>query len=151
MNREGYPGLFFEEFEVGETLVSPARTITESDVMRFASLSGDYNPLHTDAEFAEETNYGERIAHGLLGLSVVSGLAARLGFADGTALAFRGLEWKFSKPIKLGDTIRAEFEVIRKKKIPRLMGGIVRIAVTVKNQADEVIQQGTWTTIIKSA
>jgi acyl dehydratase len=130
---------------------SPARTITESDVMRFAGLSGDYNPLHTDAEFAKGTMFGERIAHGLLGLSVASGLASRLGFAEGTAEAFTGLEWKFRGPIKFGDTIRVRMEVRRKKAMRRLGGGFVVFDVTILNQRDETVQKGSWTILIKGA
>jgi len=142
-------GQYFEEFAVGDLVVTPARTITETDVVMFAALSGDYNQLHTDAEFAKETGFGERIAHGLLGLSVASGLASRLGFIEGTAQAFTGLEWKFRKPVMLGDTIRAQFEVRRKKAISRLDGGFVIFDVTVLNQRDEMVQKGSWTVLIK--
>ncbi|NIV31746.1 MAG: dehydratase, partial [Anaerolineae bacterium] len=67
-------------------------------------LSGDYNQIHTDVEFTKGTRFGERVAHGLLGLSIVSGLAARLGLIEGTVEAFTGLEWKFRGPILIGDT-----------------------------------------------
>lgn len=142
-------GRYFEEFEVGDAIETPARTITESDVMRFAGLSGDYNQLHTDAEFAKETMFGERIAHGLLGLSVTSGLASRAGFAEGTVEAFTALEWKFRKPIKFGDTIRARFEVERKKAVSRMGGGFVIFDVVVLNQRDETVQKGSWTILVK--
>ena len=82
-------GMYFEEFEIGSEVFSPGRTISEADIVNFAGLSGDYNQLHTDAEFAKGTPFGKRIAHGLLVLSIASGLAARLGFIEGTALAFR--------------------------------------------------------------
>lgn len=107
-------GRYFEEFEIGDEVETAARTVTETDVMLFAGLSGDYNQLHTDAEFARGTLFGERIAHGLLGLSIASGLASRLGFVEGTAEAFTGLEWKFRGPIKIGDTIRVRLKVQRK-------------------------------------
>lgn len=144
-------GLYFEEFEVGNAIETPARTVTETDVMLFAGLSGDYNPLHTNAEHAKETMFGERVAHGLLGLSIASGLAARLGFAEGTAEAFTSLEWKFRGPIKIGDTLRARFEVKRKKKMSRLGGGFVIFDVVVLNQQDETVQKGAWTMLMKSA
>ena len=144
-------GRYFEEFEVGYTIETPARTVTESDVMRFAALSGDYNQLHTDAEYAKETRFGERIAHGLLGLSIVSGLSSRMGFGEGTVEAFTSLEWKFRGPITFGDTIRARFQVKRKKKMARLGGGFVVFDVVVLNQKDETVQKGTWTLLIKSA
>ena len=144
-------GRYFEEFEIGYTIETPARTVTESDVMRFAALSGDYNQLHTDAEYAKETRFGERIAHGLLGLSIVSGLSSRMGFGEGTVEAFTSLEWKFRGPITFGDTIRARFQVKRKKKMARLDGGFVVFDVVVLNQKDETVQKGTWTLLIKSA
>ncbi len=144
-------GYYFEEFEIGYAAESASRTITETDVMLFAGLSGDYNQLHTDAEFAKGTPFGERVAHGLLILSIVSGLAMRLGIIEGTVLAFRGLEWKFRSPVKFGDTIRARFEVKEKKAMPRLGGGLVTLDVSVLNQEDETVQTGAWTALIKSA
>jgi acyl dehydratase len=144
-------GRYFEEFEVGETIVSAGRTVTETDVVLFAGLSGDYNQLHTDVEYASQTLFGERVAHGLLGLSIASGLAARLGFIEGTAQAFTGLEWKFRAPVKIGDTIHATFEIKRKREMPRLGGGFLTIAVTVLNQGDEIVQKGTWTVLMKGA
>jgi acyl dehydratase len=144
-------GRYFEEFEIGDAVETPARTITESDVMQFAGLSGDYNQLHTDAEYAKDTMFGERIAHGLLGLSVVSGLSSRVGLAEGTVEAFTSLEWKFRGPIKFGDTIRARIEVARKKEMARLGGGFVVFDVVVLNQKDETVQKGSWTLLIRSA
>jgi acyl dehydratase len=144
-------GLYFEEFEVGQAIETPARTITEADVVTFAGLSGDYNPLHTDAEFARGTMFGERIAHGLLGLAVVSGLAWRTGFMEGTADALISVEAKFRNPVKFGDTIRARFEVLQKKEMKRMGGGFVTFNVVVLNQRDETIQKGEWTVLIRSA
>jgi acyl dehydratase len=144
-------GRYFEEFEIGDEVETAARTITETDIVLFAGLSGDYTQLHTDAEFAKETLFGERIAHGLLGLSVASGLTARLGFIEGTAQAFTGLEWKFRGPIKIGDTIRVRARVRKKKEMSRLGGGFVVLGVTILNQRDETVQKGTWTVLIKGA
>jgi acyl dehydratase len=145
------PGRYFEEFEIGESIETTARTITEADVVIFAGLSGDYNPLHTDAEFAKETMFGERIAHGMLGLSIVSGLAWRTGFMEGTADALISVETKFRGAVKFGDTIRARFTVRQKKEMKRLGGGFVTLGVTVLNQRDETIQKGDWTVLIRSA
>ncbi len=142
-------GLFFEEFNVGDTVTSQGRTITEADIVAFAALSGDWNPIHTDAEHAKQGMFGERIAHGLLGLSVATGLAMQLGFITETAMAFRALEWKFRGVIKIGDTIHMRAEVTEKKAVPRLGGGLVIFNVEVINQRGEVTQQGTWSMIIK--
>ncbi len=142
-------GMYFEEYSVGQEMSTPARTITEADVVQFAGLSGDYNALHVDAEFSRSTIFGERIAHGLLGLSVASGLAAQAGFIEGTVLAFTGLEWKFKKPILMGDTIHVAARVSRVRAMRSLGGGMVILDITVRNQRDEVVQEGAWSLLIK--
>ena len=142
-------GLYFEEFAVGDEVISPGRTVTEADIVAFAALTGDYNPLHCDAEYAKDTIFGERIAHGLLGLSIASGQADRLGFVEGTVEAFMGLDWKFRGPIKIGDTIHTEAKVARKKEMQRMGGGIVVLDVAVVNQRGETVQKGQWTVLIK--
>lgn len=147
----GPRGRCFEEFEIGDVVESAGRTVTETDIMLFAGLSGDYNQLHTDAEFAKATLFGERVAHGLLGLSIASGLAARVGFVEGTVQAFTGLDWKFRAPIKIGDTIRGRFRVSKKRAMSRLGGGFIVFDVEVLNQHDEVVQKGAWTMVLKDA
>jgi acyl dehydratase len=142
-------GLYFEEFNIGDTITSAGRTITEADIIAFAGLSGDWNAIHTDAEFSKSTMFGERIAHGLLGLSIASGLATRLGFIDGTIIAFMGLEWKFRAVIKIGDTIHVRVQIAETKPVPRLGGGLVTFNVEVLNQRDEVCQKGSWTMLVK--
>ena len=142
-------GLYFEGFQVGQRILTAARTITESDVVNFAGLSGDFNQIHTDAEFSKSTFYGQRIAHGLLCLSIAAGLAMRTGVLEGTAIAFREIrEWKFLKPVFLGDTIHTELEVIETKIIPRLRAGDVTLAVTVINQKNEAFMKGTWLVLV---
>lgn len=143
-------GRYFEEFEVGDEMVSPGRTITEADIVAFAGLSGDYNQLHTDAEFAAATPFGQRVAHGLLCLSIASGLASRLGFIEGTALAFRELSWKFSQPVFIGDTVSVKATVAEKRPMPRLGGGRVVFDVSLVSQTGSVVQRGQWHVLIKS-
>ncbi len=142
-------GKYFEEFEIGQEIVSQGRTITESDIVNFAYLSGDWNPLHVDAEYARGSMFGERISHGLLGLAVTSGLLMSLGFGEGTVIAFMGLEWKFKAPIKIGDTVHAVAKVKQKKEMKAAGGGIVVLEGRLLNQRDEVTQQGEWTLLIK--
>ena len=90
-------GMWFEQFDVGQRIITPGRTITESDIVTFAGLSGDYNQIHTDVEFSSKTPFGQRVAHGLLVLSIASGLAMRTGVLEGTVIAFREINnWKFS-------------------------------------------------------
>src|SRR5690349_25092217 len=101
-----------------------------------AGLTGDYNQIHTDADFASKTQFGQRIAHGLLGLSVATGLIMRTGFLEGTVLAFREInEWKFVKPFFIGDTVSAELTIAETKALPRIGGGSITAAVVVKNQS----------------
>ncbi|NLV73397.1 MAG: dehydratase [Chloroflexi bacterium] len=140
---------FFEDFTVGDTFDSMARTITEADIVAFAALSGDYNPLHTDAEFARSSPFGQRIAHGLLVLSIASGLAARNGFIDGTAQAFTTLDWRFRAPVLIGDTIRVQATVTRVRAVVAMGGGLVYLEMRVLNQRDEVVQQGEWSLVMR--
>jgi 3-hydroxybutyryl-CoA dehydratase len=142
-------GLYFEQFEPGLRLVTAARTITEGDVVTFAGVSGDFNQIHTDAEFSKGTPFGQRVAHGLLVLSIASGLAMRSGILEGTVIAFREINnWKFSSPVFIDDTIRVELEVIETKALPRLGGGAVVIELAVKNQRNETTMKGSWTALI---
>jgi acyl dehydratase len=143
-------GMYFEDFEPGMELVTQSRMITESDIMSFAGLSGDYNPMHTDAEYAKETMFGERIAHGMLVLSIATGLGYRLGFLEGTVLAFRALEWKFSKPVFIGDTLQVHIEVKECREMKRIGGGQVTLDARVLNQDDEITQRGQWVMLMKS-
>ncbi len=143
-------GLFYEDYSIGASITSQGRTVTESDIVSFAMLSGDWNPLHTDAESARATPYGERIAHGLLVLSMATGLAERLGFMHQTVLGFMGLDWQFRAAVKIGDTIRVQAAVSELKPMPRLGGGYVTLKVQILNQDDKVVQRGEWTVLVKS-
>ena len=144
-------GMYFEEFETGQKIVTMARTITESDIYLFAGLTGDYNPIHTDAEFSKTIPFGQRIAHGLLGTSIASGLAYRTGILEGTTIAFREIrDWRFVKPVFIGDTLHVELTVQETKAIARLNGGSVDIQVDVKKQDGETVMKGTWTLLIAS-
>jgi acyl dehydratase len=144
-------GLYFEEFEVGLSITTPGRTLTEADILTFAGLSGDFNSIHTDAEYAKETPFGQRVAHGLLVLAVASGLAVRSGIMEGTVLAFREVTaWKFSRPVYIGDTIHAVLTVEETKALPRLGGGALVLNVGVKNQAGEMVMKGKWSVLVRS-
>ncbi|MBV7337172.1 MaoC family dehydratase N-terminal domain-containing protein [Chloroflexi bacterium TSY] len=143
-------GLYFEEFVIGDQTESAGRTITETDIVNFASLSGDWNLIHTDAEYSAAGMFGQRVAHGLLILSIASGLAVRLGFMEETVSAFRGLTWKFSKPVFIGDTVRLRVTVEEIKAMRRLRGGIVIFKMEVINQNNEVCQRGNWEILCKS-
>lgn len=144
-------GMYFEEFQPGQQILTIPRTITESDLVNFAGVSGDFTQIHTDAEFAKSTPYGQRIAHGLLVLSIASGLAMRSGILEGTVLAFREInQWKFVKPVFIGDTVHVEINVKETKALPRIGGGSIVIELNVKNQHDETVMKGNWTVLVVS-
>ena len=144
-------GLYFEEFEVGTKVITTGRTVTESDIVTFAGLSGDYNQIHIDAEFSKTDGFGARVAHGLLVLSIASGLVVQTGVMEGTIIAFREINnWKFSKPVFIGDTVHVELETTETKALPRLGGGAIVIELNVKNQNAETVMKGTWTALITS-
>lgn len=144
-------GLYFEEFEIGQVTTSLGRTVTESDIVTFAGLSGDYNQIHTDAEFSKNTPFGQRVAHGLLVLSIASGLAMRTGVLEGTTLAFREItEWKFTKAVQIGDTVHVVMTVKELKALPRLKAGSVMIEIDVRNQRDETAMKGVWNVLVAS-
>src|SRR3982750_2799460 len=131
---------FYEDYAVGDAFITPARTVTETDVTMFAALSGDYNRLHTDSEYAAQGPFGERIAHGLLGLSIVIGLSFRTEIDPDGAVAFLGLSWKCSGPIKLGDTIHAIIRVADMRTTRDPERGIIVQATQLLNQRDEIVQ-----------
>ncbi|HSE06056.1 MAG TPA: MaoC/PaaZ C-terminal domain-containing protein [Methylomirabilota bacterium] len=135
------PAVYFEDIQVGEEYASPGRTVTEADVVIFAGLSGDYNVLHTDAEHMKASLFGERIAHGLLGLSIQQGLLERVVTAQVTG-PLETVKWKFKGPIKIGDTIHVEARVAGKREGEQPGWGVVTVERRVLNQRGEVVQEG---------
>lgn len=137
MTRHGR-GRYWEEFTVGEVLVTGRRTVDGGDVSRFAGLTGDFNPLHVDAEFARTTPFGERVAHGILTLAVSNGQQNLAGWFEGTTFALLGLDKvKFTVPVKFGDTVHTEMKVRESKPSSRADRGVVVFDVAVKNQRGE--------------
>ena len=143
-------GLYFEDFEIGQNLITAGRTITEPDIVRFAGLSGDFNQIHTDAAYAAGGPFGERVAHGLLVQSIATGLAVQTGFIEGTVLAFRELTCKFSLPVFIGDTVHVKLEIVEKKALPRLGGGQIVMKFRVLNQEGKAVQRGNWMMLVQS-
>lgn len=135
--------LYYEDFEVGREDISDARTITEADVVNFACLSGDFNAIHMDAEFARNTPFGQRIAHGMCVLSIADGLWFTLPRL--AIVAFLGLDnWRFSRPVMFGDTIKIKRRLAEMRETRRGNRGILTFEVQVLNQNDEVVQEGNW-------
>jgi acyl dehydratase len=147
---DGPIGYYFEEIEVGQTMTTRGRTITESDIVQFAALTGDYNPMHTDVEYMKAHPMKQRVAHGMLTLSYAVGQLYQLGFMERTVLAFRGLEMKFSLPVFIGDTMRVRITVAEKKEMKRLGGGIITAEVKILNQDGKTVQSGTMELLLAS-
>lgn len=142
---------FFDDFTIGDTFRSPARTITEADLVLFAGLTGDYNAVHTDEVYAKNTSIGRRILHGVAGLSYAVGLEQRCGLKEGGgALLVLGLTWDYKLPIYVGDTIHV-FEVVTGKRVSSKdpSRGIVQFSVLLKNQDDNTTQEGEWKVMYK--
>ena len=149
---EVHRGAYFEEYEVGQKVISSGRTATETDLVSFAALSGDWNPLHTDAVAAAQGPFGQRVVHGLWGLSAAVSLVTRLGFIEETLIAFREIDnWKFSLQIFIGDTIHVQVIVGETRPVRRLGGGMVTLQVEILNQDNKIVQQGNWVVLVKSS
>ena len=132
---------YFEDFEPGQVFVTQARTISEADLVTFAGWSWDTNPVHTDAESAGAGRFGERIAHGLLGMSVAMGLVSRLGVFESCSIALLGVDdWRFRTPLRIGDTVRCQVEILHTTS--KGDAGILARRFTLLNQRDEVVQEG---------
>jgi acyl dehydratase len=144
-------GFYFEEFTVGQVFESRGRTLTETDIQLFAGLTGDYNPLHTDSEYAAASRWGGRIMHGLCGLSIATGLFSRLGVIEGTTESFLSVETHFHDVMRIGDTIRVVTRVTRKRDLTGQNAGVVAFEALTYNQYDHLVQRGTWAAIIRKA
>ena len=144
------PPLYFEDVEVGFRFETQRRTVTEADLVAFAGVSGDFNPLHTDAVFASGTIYGERIAHGALILSLVTGLRQRAGLFDGTLLGLLEIRnWRFAAPVRIGDTIRAVNEITELSETSQADRGIMVQRIDVLNQDDRAVQTGEFVMMLR--
>ena len=143
-------GKYFEDFEPGQKYITASRTITEADIVNFAGITGDFNQIHTDAVYAAQDTFQQRVAHGLLIQSIATGLAVRSGIIEGTVLAFRELTAKFSLPIFIQDTIHVVIEITEKKYFKRLGGGNVWMKYAVINQEGKAVQRGEWIMLIKN-
>ncbi|MEW6375231.1 MAG: MaoC/PaaZ C-terminal domain-containing protein [Thermodesulfobacteriota bacterium] len=143
-------GKYFEDFEEGMEFITLGRTMTEADIVNFCGFTGDFNPLHTDAQYASESMFGERVAHGMCGLSMATGLLVRLNIFEGTIMAFYGIdEWRFRAPIKIGDTIHVKAKVIEKRESKKEGQGLVAFQVDVVNQNGTSVMGGVVKTLMK--
>ncbi|KAA8612180.1 MaoC family dehydratase [Salipiger aestuarii] len=146
--------LYWEDLTEGDAFDSPTRTITEADVTGFACLSGDFNRLHVDAEYAAGSAYGQRIAHGLLVVSVMSGLTTRMlmnNFLEPSLLGLLDMQCRFPKPTFIGDTIGVRVTVTEKRETSKPERGILSFRREVINQRGETVVEGIWKLLVRRA
>ena len=135
-------GMYFEDFEVGMTLVTPARTITHADIVNFCCLTGDFNEVHANIEYAKTTQFGDVIAHGPMVYGIAGGLQYASGINDGTLLALLGIEnWKLILPVMAGDTIRMAQTVVDTRLTSSGDKGVVKMDRQILNQRGEAVQK----------
>jgi len=147
-----YRGRCWDELTIGDEFWTGARTVTEGDVLGFAGLTGDFNPLHTDEEFARvRSPFKTRVPHGPLIHDLYLGLVDRLGILEGTALAFLELRWKFLAPVLVGDTVHARVVIRDKRAVRNADRGIVTFSITMFNQRDEPVQEGEHVLLLARA
>ncbi|WP_022884410.1 MaoC/PaaZ C-terminal domain-containing protein [Glaciibacter superstes] len=143
-------GLHFEDLTIGDVFKSQGRTATEADLTMFSMLSGDWNPIHADAEYARTTRYGERLVHGVFGLAMITGMMGQAGWFRESAIAMTDIEnWKFTKPILVGDTLHCLMEIISARRTSRGDAAVVGRRFTLVNQHDEPVQVGDIGMLLK--
>jgi acyl dehydratase len=140
----------FEDFEEGQTFESVGRTVTETDFVMHSALAGDWTELHTNAEYAADGPFGERIAHGPMTFVQATGLVYRMGIVERTAVAFVGMNYMdLPNPVHIGDTVSLDLEVTDKKEVSRDDAGLVVLDGTVTNQDDTVVLEGDMKFLIE--
>lgn len=143
-------GLYFEDFEMGQEIVTPARTITATDIVNFACLTGDFNEVHTNFEYCKTTTFGEPVAHGPLIYGIMGGLQYASGINDGTLLGLLGIDqWRMLAPVKHGDTIRVVQKVIEKKATSKPDRGVITFLRQCVKQDGSVVQEMKATLMYK--
>lgn len=148
--RVPYQERCFDDYEVGDRVPCPNRTITETDVVNFAAFSGDWHPAHTDQLYAEGQIYGERILHGMGSLAIMTGLMFRSGVFSDASVAFLGLrDWRFKAAVRIGDTISLVMEVIDKRLASKGDRGVVTFHIQIVNRSrdNEVSSEGDWVSL----
>jgi acyl dehydratase len=144
------PAYWFEDFEVGDEFVTAGRTITHFEIGQFAGLSGDFNPIHTDDAFAEASPFGRRVAHGLLGLAVMTGLSNRLGIFENATIALLGIkDWTFLGPVFAGDTVHAVVRITDTRLTSDGKRGVLTREYTLYKQDGTAVQRGVLPLLVK--
>ena len=141
-------GKTFDELKVGDRFVFTSITLTEAHIVLFAGISGDFNPLHLSEEFARRGIFGGRVAHGMLTASIMSGAVGTL--LAGTAMALLDVAFRFVAPVRIGDTIQTEAEVLEKRPSRKYRGGVVKLGVVCRNQRGERVVEGSMTILVSN-
>ena len=140
--------LYYDDVHVGQEWESLGRTVTETDIVNFAGLSGDFNPIHMDHEFCKKTVFRKPIAHGLLILAMGSGLG--MMFPPMRTLAFLSIkDWKFLEPVFIGDTIRVKAKVMEIEERARGRRGVITWSRQILNQHGKPVEEGTIITLVE--
>ena len=142
------PRIYFEDMDLGEEFTSPGRTVTEADVVNYAAFSGDWNQFHVNEEFAKKSVFGQRVAHGPLGVAIQPSMTLRTAFGFAEIVAMLGMAWRFVGPIRIGDTLWIWSKVVEKRETKKPDRGIVVFKRHLFNQRQEVVQEGEVTFMI---
>ncbi len=142
-------GLHFEELVEGRTFDCGGRDVGDAEIVAFAELSGDRNPLHLDDEYARATPFGGRVAHGALGIALATGLMAQTGLTAGTLVALLGIDWRFVAPIRPGDRLHLTLRVAARRELPGRDRGVVKFVAELVNQAGTLVQSGEIVELIR--
>ena len=143
-------GLYLEDFEIGKEYESLGRTVTEADVVNFAGVSGDFNPLHMDEEFAKQNMFGRRVAHGALGFIISNGLENQMGIFEGTTIAFMECTIKYTAPLIIGDTVHVVLIPTETRHSSKPGKGILKADLKLVNQEGQVIMESSRVLMMKS-
>ncbi len=143
-----FQGKLYDDFELGREYYTPARTITEADVVNFAGLSGDFSALHTNEEYAKNSPYGTRIAYGALTYIISTGLVCQTGMFDGSYIGLLGCEFKFPHPVRFGDTITCVLIPLEKRLTSKPGRGVIKFGVKTTNQHGELVADQVWTILM---
>jgi acyl dehydratase len=140
---------WFEDLEVGQEFATARRRVEDADLAAYAALSGDHNPLHRDDAAAVRSGFAGRIAPGVLGVAIATGLLNGLGLTRGTLVALLGVRWDFRLPVRPGDELRGRVRVEETRPSSRGGRGVVRLRMLLLNQRDEVVQEGELSELVR--
>ncbi len=141
--------LNYEDFEVGQIFETGGRTVTEADVVLFAGLSGDHTRIHMDEEYGKASMFGSRVAHGMLGAAIATGLLTQLGTMEKTAMGLLEFACRFTAPIRFGDTVQVRQTVTEKRETSKPDRGIITFRIELLNQRDDIVFTGSEKVMVR--